>query len=393
MKTLDLFSSAFATLRLNPVRTALTLLGILIGITAVVTVVAIGQGNQAAIEAKIQQLGANLIILSPGLRSAQSGMMFLKEHDLEGLRRSATLIDTLAPQVMGQFQIHQGRQSLALPCIGTNGDYRHTLKLRLLTGRFLSELDVEQRANVIVLNETAARKLFPRAWPEPGATVTLSGVRFTLIGIVGDHWFSGGNGFPQAYMPLTTLRKYTPMGDIQQAFLQIKSAAPVETGIEEVSAYLRERYPGMGGDWVHRMTEFLETSQELSRLATLVMAGVAGVSLLVGGIGIMNVLLVGVRERVREIGLRKAIGATNRHIMMQFLLEGVLICLAGGVLGVILGIGAAFLAGNILQLPVRISEWALLIGTGFACAVGLIFSYYPASQAARLDPISALRTE
>ncbi|MBI5379290.1 MAG: ABC transporter permease [Nitrospirae bacterium] len=389
----DLLRQALQSLRIHPLRSFLAGLGIVIGVAALMAVVAIGEGNRAVIQDKINELGANVLIIGRYRPAGAREERFIQDRDLLRLQDRCLSVAQVAPQIQHTMRFQYSRETHPIPVIGTTPSYLQVRRLRPLWGRFLMEFDVQEVRNVVVLNETAARRLFRQAIPPEKASLLIEGLEFRCVGIVQDKSTEIGAGVPVAYLPLTTFRKHAPVRELDRAYVALDEGVAIERGMAEVRALLGKIYGPGSAHWVHSALEVVEASRRLVRTATLVIGGVASIALLVGGIGVMNIMLVSVRERTREIGLRKALGAKDKDILRQFLLEGTFLCLSAGLGGIVVGIGVAWLAARMLELPVLYSFLSPLVGIAFSTTVGLVFTYYPARQAARVEPIVALRSE
>ncbi|MBM3502899.1 MAG: FtsX-like permease family protein [Alphaproteobacteria bacterium] len=401
---------ALRALRINVLRSALTMLGIIIGVGAVITMVAVGSGAQDRVSAQIRSLGANLIIVfnassRDGRARLGAGTTYnLTEEDAEAL----TLIDGVvltAPTVRGGAQVVNGADNWWTAIQGVTTDFMAARDWELVAGRAITEEDIRAGAKVVVLGETVAKAVFVNSDPV-GSMVRIKNVPFDVVGVLAK---KGQNSFGQdqddvALVPLSTARKRVIGANLQtrptgvaQILVKLQDGADAKVVEEQVTSSLRQRHniqPGAEDDFnVRNLSEIMEAREASQRVLSYLLAAVASVSLLVGGIGIMNIMLVSVTERTREIGLRMAVGARRRDILLQFLVEAVTLSLIGGIVGIGIGILASALIANLAGWPTLIEPLSLVLAFGFSGAVGVFFGFYPARKAAQLDPIVALRYE
>ncbi|MBL8549789.1 MAG: ABC transporter permease [Hyphomonadaceae bacterium] len=408
IRTEDLAMSAMRALRSNPLRSALTALGVIIGVASVVAMVALGRGAQARIEQSISSLGSNLLIVVPGamrggggVRGAAGGWNSLTMGDAEAIQREVEGLAAVAPSQRGQAQIVAEGLNWNTRVEGVTPAYLLARDWSVAEGRFFEDRDVAQARRVIVLGKTVAENVFPNTDPI-GQTIRLSGGSYEVIGLLAS---KGQSGFEDqddiALAPLTTVkRRLTGRRGTADSVSQISVKAASEAGIaraqEDITNLLRQRHRIRGDEddfTVQNLNSIAEASQEATKTFTALLASISAVSLLVGGIGIMNIMLVSVTERTREIGLRKALGARKNDILQQFGLEAVALSVAGGVIGLAIGVLGAWAITAAAQLPLTVSIDTAFLAIAFSGAVGVIFGAYPAWRAARLDPIEALRRE
>lgn len=404
---------ALATLRANPMRTLLTTLGVLIGVAAVVALLAIGRGSQNSITASITSNGANLLTVRAGASSSGGVRGAVGEGDSLTMTDVDAVADTsrnpdvaqVSPEYSGSAQLVAGSNNVNARVTGAIAIYADVHSTNLSEGSFISDDDVSSASKVIILGANVAETLFPDGGAV-GQQVRVAGIQFTVIGLLES---SGGSGFGSTddgvIVPLTTAQR-TLFGaravggswSVSTIVAQASSADTVDAAQAEIEATMREEHDlsqdGTDDDFsVINQQDMLETVTETTQMLTLFLAAIAGISLLVGGIGIMNIMLVSVRERTREIGLRKALGARESDIMMQFLFESLALSGVGGLVGLAIGSGIALVV-NLTGLMTATLSWDVaLLAFGFALAVGLFFGIAPARNAARLDPIVALRYE
>jgi len=395
---------ALQSIRANMLRSVLTMLGIIIGVGAVITMVALGSGAQKAVQERIAALGANVFTVFAG-QGRQGGIRItdrtiLSTDDYEALRRDARLLKAVVPEMQQSLQIKYGNQNSNVNVIGTTSNYSEVRNYTVPHGRMFTSGEDEARMRYAVLGAAVPRMVGGNPAGMINQTLLVRGIPFEVVGVLSEKGSAGGFGNPdeQILIPLQTAR-YRVFGSnrIRSFSIQVADGVPVEQGMVDLERVLRREHkirPGAENDFtIRNQQDVLATQQEATQVFTSLLASIAAVSLLVGGIGIMNIMLVSVTERTREIGVRKALGATRTNIMMQFLIEALTLCLLGGMLGVLLGVGAAMLLSRVMQWNTLISPMAVGIAFAFSAAVGLFFGIWPARRAAKLDPITALRYE
>lgn len=410
MSSFDLLGVAVDSLRANVLRTSLTMLGIVIGVAAVIAMVAIGAGAESRVQNLIQNLGTNILVvqngtsMSSGARGGAGTQPSLTEGDAEAIGREIISVEISAPSVRGVGQLVYGNMNWSTALQGITPDYFDARNWVIAHGRNFSDVDVRSAAKVAVIGQTVADKLLPGQDPV-GQMIRIARVPFTVIGVLqakGQTPF-GSDQDDILFLPLSTAKKRViggrqARGDlVANITVKVRDAESIAEAEHDLKELLRLRHrlrPGQPDDFhVRNVSQFLEARAESSRVMALLLASVAGVSLIVGGIGIMNIMLVSVTERTREIGLRMAVGARNRDIMLQFVLEAVALSLVGGVVGIVLGSASSMALATFGDWPTIIQAEAIIIAVGFSAAVGVFFGYYPARKAARLDPIESLRHE
>jgi putative ABC transport system permease protein len=404
--------SAVRALRANLLRSALTMLGIVIGVAAVIAMVAVGSGAQTRVADQIRSLGANLLLVQPGssregaVRLGAGSRQNLTEEDAAAIAAEVPWVLAAAPTVAGNAHLVHGNLNWSTLVGGVTPDYLIARDWKVAKGRVFTSEEVDSAAKVVALGTTVARELFPDEEPL-GQLVRIASVPFTVIGVLGEKGQAAASGRDQddvALIPLSAA-KLRVLGARSQVsrravdFIMVKASSTEAMGPvqEQIEQLLRQRHrlaPAAEDDFqVREPAAAMEAQAQAARSLTLFLAAVASVSLVVGGISIMNIMLVSVTERTREIGLRQALGARRRDVRNQFLIEAVALCLLGGLAGVVLGIGAAVAISELLGWPISVSVLAVLVAFGFAAAVGVFFGFYPAHKASRLDPIEALRFE
>jgi len=399
----EILRVAMDAIRANKLRSFLTMLGIVIGVGAVITMVALGEGAQRQVENQIESLGTNVLTVRPGqgmFRGVRGGSNArLTTEDVEAVRRGAPALVAVAPEMQGQLQVQFGRNNANVRILGTTPNYvdveNHTLQL----GRFFDESENRGRRRVAVLGGAVPAVLNTETAELVGRTISIRNISFEVVGVLeekgGSGWF---NQDEQIFVPLETAQfRLLGTDRVSQFKVVVESEAAIPVAMVQIEEVLRRehRLPlGRENDfWISDSVQFLEMAQETTQTFTMLLAGIAAVSLLVGGIGIMNIMLVSVTERTKEIGVRKALGATRSAILLQFLLEATTLCMTGGILGVAFAYGAAEMLSRSAGWTMAIAPQAIGLAVVFAAAVGMFFGLWPARRAARLDPIVALRYE
>lgn len=407
MEWLELIKEAVGTLTLNKMRTGLAILGIVIGIGSVITLISLGQGSQQSIQNQIQSLGANLLTIIPGsqnsgnVRGAAGSQQTLTLADANGIMSEPTIttIVAVSPEYTGRAQITTGDSNANTQITGVEPAYADVHKVRMNTGMFITQQQVDGIARVAVLGPTIAANLFPNLTDPIGQTMRINGQTLTVIGITAA---KGGTGFQNpdnaVYVPLSTAQ--TQLFGVQylsDLAVEAKSSDVMVQAQDELGYYLLARHhltdPATADFTIMSQNDILSTVNQVTGTFTTLLGGIAAISLLVGGIGIMNIMLVTVTERTREIGLRKALGAKRKTIISQFLIESIILTITGGMVGILLGIGLSYTLSVVMKLPFAVSISAMLLATGVSGVIGIVFGWYPAQQAAALQPIEALRYE
>jgi len=398
---------AFRALQRNKMRAALTMLGIIIGVSAVVAMVSIGQGAQAAVQAQIDSIGTNLLFVSAGaqnvggVRSAtgDSGTNTLTVEDLEAIKREVPSVSMVTPTVNARGQLVAGNMNWNTSIQGVSEQYPEVRKWAVQSGEFFTDSDVRTAARVLVIGQTIADNMFAGGDPI-GQTIRVQNLPFRVIGVMirkGQDQ-QGRDQDDIAFTPYTTVQKKI-LGSprLQIAYVSAVSPDATYTAQQQITELLRQRHKLNANDpddfTVRNMTDIAQAANETNSTMTMLLACIAGVSLLVGGIGIMNIMLVSVTERTREIGIRMAIGARSSAVRSQFLIESIVLSLMGGTVGILLGVVVSLSIPKMLGWPTLISTMAIVGSVIFSVAVGIFFGYYPARKAAALDPIDALRYE
>jgi putative ABC transport system permease protein len=409
MSPLQILRIAMRAMSRNTMRSFLTMLGVIIGVGAVIAMVAIGEGAKSRVEASFAAMGTNLLVLMPGATNsggASSGFgagPTLTWEDLTAIRTELPSVKSAAPSLGSTVQIVSEEQNWFTRVTGTSPEYFEARNWPCADGALFTQSDLDTGAKVVVLGATVAAKLFGPSARPLGLTVRIKNIPFTVIGVAAKKGQSptGQDYDDTAFIPYTTLQQKI-QGSLKKyltgtVFIAAQSTASLAETEAAVVALLRERHhlaPGDDDDFsIRSLTELASAQAEGTKTLTLLLASVAAVSLLVGGIGIMNIMLVSVTERTREIGVRMAIGAKPRHILAQFLAEALVLSSLGGVVGIALGVVVSTRIATSFGWPTLIRPEITLIAVGFSAAVGVVFGLYPARKASRLDPIHALRFE
>ena len=401
---------ALRALRVNKLRSILTMLGIIIGVGAVIAMVGVGAGAQARVAEQIQSLGSNLIIVlsgsttAGGIRLGQGSQLTITEEDSAAIAREVPLIQAAAPSMRGTAQVVYGNLNWATGIQGVTPDYSEVREWPVVAGRFVTSEDIDGATKVALLGQTTAQNLFGDSDPV-GQVIRIKKVPFTVVGMLDR---KGQNSWGQdqddvVLIPLTTAKKkvlgvsQANARSVGAISVKVRPGEDMAEAEAQMRALLRQRHrlqAYQDDDFTLRnLSEILQTQEESSKVMTYLLAAIASVSLLVGGIGIMNIMLVSVTERTREIGLRMAVGARGRDILMQFLVEAVTLSLIGGIIGIVLGLGGSQAISQFAEWRTQVPPQAVAMAFGFAAAVGVFFGFYPARKAAQLDPIEALRYE
>lgn len=394
MRAAEAFRVAFDALRANRLRSALTMLGVVIGVGAVVVLVAIGTGAKNEVEAQVEGLGSNIVLVVPGRFEfgAAPTVSQLTLADVDLLGRVVGDPSRVAVNVASGETVRVGRRDAFVTINGVNENVPNVFDRPVARGRAIGSTDVDTRRRVAVLGTTVARRLFPGVDPM-GRQITVAGVRFRVVGVfteVGSTF--GVDRDAEVHIPVTAAQRLFGVDRIDGIAVKAPTTDAVGALKRKVVTALEQEYPGQEFSAVTQ-TQILGTLGRILGLLTLVLAAIAAISLLVGGVGVSNIMLVSVRERTREIGLRKALGARQRDVLAQFLVEAVLLTVAGGLAGIALGVGTSMLLTEVSPLPAVVSWWSPLLAFGVSAAVGVFFGVAPARRAGRLDPVSALRSE
>lgn len=407
MELTEIISEAISTLSTNRLRTALATLGIVIGIGSVIALISLGTGSQKAVTDQIQSLGSNLLTISPGfqtsgaVRSASGSNTTLTYDDAKAISTSPkiTSVTDVSPELSKRSQITTGNANTNTQVIGAEPVYFEVHKITISSGSFLTERDVNSMTKVAVIGPQVSEDLFGEGINPTGKNIRIEGQSFRIIGMTKS---KGGTGFQNqddiVYIPLTTAQKSLYGANyLSSIAVTAKSEDVMITAQDEIGYLLLERHkisdPSNADFRIMSQSDILSTASSVTSTFTTLLSGIAAISLVVGGIGIMNIMFVTVTERTREIGLRKALGAKNANIITQFLTEAIILTSVGGVIGMIVGILTSFVISKFMSIAFAVSAGSIILAIGVSGAIGIVFGWYPARKAANLEPIEALRYE
>ena len=408
MTTTDILHETFSALTANKVRTALTMLGIIIGISSVITLVSIGQGAQSSIQSSIQSIGSNLIIVSPGASrnfgygasSGRGAARSLTMADVTAISNEIQNISALSPEIAGRYQVTAKGTNTNTSVTGVQSTYTAVHNITVSDGSFISDQDQSARSKVAVIGPTTASDLFGEDTEAVGQSIRINGQEFKVIGVTKSKGGTGfGNQDDQIYVPLSTAQLFLIGNSTYVTSLSISASdSTVMTQVQQdITDLLLSRHkisnPTNADFNVLNQADIVSAASSVTGTFTILLGAVAGISLLVGGIGIMNMMLTTVTERTKEIGLRKAIGAKRHDINIQFLTEAVALTVLGGAIGILLGWIAAYIITAIGVLQTTVSASSIVLAFGVSAFIGIVFGYYPARRASNLNPIDALRYE
>ncbi|HEX9690477.1 MAG TPA: ABC transporter permease [Gemmatimonadales bacterium] len=395
---------ALSAIRANKLRSFLTALGIVIGVGAVITMVALGSGAQKAVQDQIEALGTNLLQVYPGqsfrFGVASGDRVSITTDDALALKRDATTLQAVVPEISRNFQVKYGNQNINVNVIGTVPEYVPVNNYKVMAGSPFTAGDDEARKRVAVIGHAVPEMLNANAQAMIGQSLAINGIPFEIVAVLAEKGAQSSFNNPdeQILVPLQTAQ-YRLFGSDRLRAITVQVANQEQMGVAmvDIERVMRREHairPGGDNDFqIRNRAEFLSTFEETTKTFTFLLAGIAAVSLLVGGIGIMNIMLVSVTERTREIGIRKALGATRANIMLQFLVEALVLCMLGGILGILIGATSAVLLSKLANWNTLVSPTAVIAAFAFSAFVGIFFGLWPARRAASLDPIVALRYE
>ena len=406
MNLANLFKIALKALGNNKFRGFLTMLGIIIGVAAVITMLAIGQGSKKSIQAQISEMGSNMIMIHPGgerrggVRLSADDMETLKIEDLEDIRSQASFVTYVSPAVNSSGQAIYGANNTPTTVYGVNRDYLDIRRYKVEEGEAFTDRDIQTAAKVCLVGKSVVDELFPDGQNPVGKVIRFGSIPLRITGVLESKGYNsiGMDQDDLIIAPYTTVQKrILAITHLQEIVCSALAEEYTEQAIEEITSILRDNHrlkPADEDDFSIRSQQELSSMMtSTTDMMTVLLAAVAGISLLVGGIGIMNIMYVSVTERTREIGLRMSIGAKGRDILAQFLIESILISVTGGLIGVVFGIGAAFLVNILASYPIYIQPWSVILSFAVCTVTGVFFGWYPARKAAGLDPIEAIRYE
>jgi len=403
----DLLQETYSAIFMNKVRSGLTILGIIIGIGSVVAMISIGQGAQGQIQSSIESIGSNLIMVMPGfqmgagsqVRSSRGSAQTLTQKDANAVSEQVSFVEAVAPEISGRYQITAKGTNTNTSVIGTVASYSQVRNIEIESGSFISDQHVRSLSKVAVLGPTTRDDLFGENSNPIGQKIRINRIDFTVIGVTQT---KGGTGFgsqdDMIFIPLSTAQRFLAGGDyVSTISVQAQDSDYMASVQQQVTNLLLTRHnisdPQMADFSVMNQADIVETASSITNTFTVLLAAIAGISLVVGGIGIMNMMLTTVTERTREIGLRKAIGAKNRDISFQFLTEATMLTFIGGIVGVIFGWLISLLIAKFGGITTSVSVFSIVLAFGVSALIGVGFGYYPARRAASLKPIEALRYE
>lgn len=407
MRTIDILQETYTALSSNKARSSLTILGIVIGISSVIAMISIGQGAQSSIQSSIQSIGSNLIIIMPGAQrgpgfqvsSGRGSARTLKLSDAVAIADSISYVKAVAPEVTSRYQVTARGTNTNTQVVGTTPTYPEVRNIELDTGSFITDQHVRSASKIAVIGPTARDDLFGEGSNPIGENIRINKVDFKIVGVTKT---KGGSGFNNPddliFIPISTAQRFL-IGDDYVSTISVtaQNADSTTQAQDAITTLLLDRHhiqdPQLADFSTLNQADIIATASSVTQTFTILLGAVAGISLVVGGIGIMNMMLTTVTERTREIGLRKAIGAKKRDISMQFLAEAVALTVIGGCIGILLGWGIAYAVSAFGILQTSISILSIILAFGVSAGIGIIFGYYPARRAAALNPIDALRYE
>lgn len=405
MNATNLFKIALRALNNNKLRAFLTMLGIIIGVASVITMLAIGQGSKKSIQAQIAEMGSNMIMIHPGadtrggVRQDPSAMQTLKMADYEALRDETSFLSAISPSVSSSGQLIAGNNNYPSSVSGVGTEYLEIRQLSIENGEMFDESDIQTSAKICVIGKTIVDNLFPGEDPI-GKIIRFNQVPFRVVGVLKSKGYNsmGMDQDDVVLAPYTTvMKRLLAQTYLSGIFASALSEDMTDNATEEITGILRRNHKlkdGDDDDFTIRSQQELSTMlNSTTDLMTTLLACIAGISLVVGGIGIMNIMYVSVTERTREIGLRMSVGARGIDILSQFLIEAILISITGGVIGVVIGCGASWVVKSAAHWPIFIQPWSVFLSFAVCTVTGVFFGWYPAKKAADLDPIEAIRYE
>lgn len=403
----DIFQETYSALLSNRARSGLTILGIVIGVGSVIAMVSVGQGSSSSIESSIQSIGSNLVLVSPSFQrgvgtqvsAGRGSAKTLTQADADAIESEITLAVAVAPDLSGRYQVTAKGKNTNTSIIGTTAEYSTVRNVEVDDGSFISDQNVRNLSKVAVLGPTVMEDLFGTSTSPIGQTIRINKIDFKVIGVTKS---KGGSGFSNQddmiFIPLTTAQRFLAGSDyLSTISVQAVDQESMTEMQNQITALLLSRHnitdSTLADFSIMNQSDIVESASSITNTLTMLLASIAGISLIVGGIGIMNMMLTTVTERTREIGLRKAIGAKKKDITLQFLAESAMLTLIGGVVGIILGWLVALAVARFASITTEVSFISVVLAFGVSAAIGIIFGYYPAKRAASLNPIEALRYE
>lgn len=406
MNVTNLLKIALCALANNKLRAFLTMLGIIIGVASVITMLAIGQGSKKSIQTQIAEMGSNMIMIHPGaemrggVRQDPSAMQTLKLDDFKSLQDETNFLSAVSPNVSSSGQLINGANNYPSSVTGVSPEYLEIRQLSIENGTMFTNADIQSSAKVCVIGKTIVDNLFPDGSDPIGKVIRFNKIPFKVVGVLKSKGYNsmGMDQDDVVLAPYTTvMKRLLAVTYLQGIFASALTEDMTDNATEEITAILRKNHKlkeSDDDDFTIRSQQELSTMLNTTTdLMTTLLACIAGISLVVGGIGIMNIMYVSVTERTREIGLRMSVGARGIDILSQFLIEAILISITGGIIGILIGIGASFAVKNIAHWPIYIQSWSVLLSFAVCTITGVFFGWYPAQKASNLDPIDAIRYE
>ena len=406
MNVTNLLKIALRALANNKLRAFLTMLGIIIGVASVITMLAIGQGSKKSIQTQIAEMGSNMIMIHPGaemrggVRQDPSAMQTLKLDDFKSLQDETNFLSAVSPNVSSSGQLINGANNYPSSVTGVSPEYLEIRQLSIENGTMFTNADIQSSAKVCVIGKTIVDNLFPDGSDPIGKVIRFNKIPFKVVGVLKSKGYNsmGMDQDDVVLAPYTTvMKRLLAVTYLQGIFASALTEDMTDNATEEITAILRKNHKlkeSDDDDFTIRSQQELSTMLNTTTdLMTTLLACIAGISLVVGGIGIMNIMYVSVTERTREIGLRMSVGARGIDILSQFLIEAILISITGGIIGILIGIGSSFAVKNIAHWPIYIQSWSVLLSFAVCTITGVFFGWYPAQKASNLDPIDAIRYE
>lgn len=391
MNLLQAFNMALKSIASNKIRALLTMLGIVIGVSSVIILVSLGEGSSKVITERIQSMGTNLIHVRIFGRGSNRTV---SEDELISLAaNNSEVIENVVPSLDDTVTIKYSNKNMQTSLVGTSEAYKTARNTNVQQGRFFSALDVERRQKVVLIGAYIANELFAGMSPI-GQTIKINGDVFTVVGVLEEKAGAAqGSDDDRVIIPYTTAKRLVRNANITTFYVQAKTPDTVDSAMQKVEEFLFKKFNNTDSYRVFNQADMLNTVNETTKTLSMMLGGIAAISLVVGGIGIMNIMLVSVTERTREIGIRKAIGAKRKSILVQFLIESVVVSCLGGLIGVVFGVIGAHLIGKLMSISAQPSFTTIILSFSFSAVVGIFFGFYPADKASRLNPIEALRFE
>jgi len=407
MNIADIFRETFSALLSNKARSGLTILGIVIGIGSVIAMISVGQGSTASIQSSIQSLGSNLLMVSPSFQrgvgmqisAGRGSARTLKQEDVDAIQKEIMLIKAIAPELSSRYQIIAKGTNTNTSVLGTTPNYPEVRNVQIESGSFVSEQNVRSLSKVAVLGPTTRDDLFGEGVNPIGQTIHINKVDFKVIGVTKEKGGSGmSNQDDMIFVPLSTAQRFLAGNSyLSTIYIEIVDQESMTTAQEQITSLLLSRHnisnPELADFSVINQADIVASVSSISSTLTILLAAIAGISLIVGGIGIMNMMLTTVTERTREIGLRKAIGAKKKDISLQFLIESIRLTFIGGIVGIFLGWILSYAVAYFGSMTTEVTSWSIFLAVGVSACIGIIFGFYPARRAVGLNPIEALRYE